>query len=226
MSIDTAPASSRRRWWLLGLGGAALAVTAHVVEMLDGDAAVPLAETAVGARYGVAVTTGGGLVRTRLGDVVEVVGHAGRCPLVRFVGRAGPVSDRVGEKLHDAHVSAALAGLAAARFALVACDDASCPPAYVLFTETDAPDAALLADAAALDAALGANVGYAHARRLGQLGPVRAFRVRGDGRAAFVAGCVALGQRAGDVKPAALHRDGGWAGRFAGAFVRPGPFRV
>lgn len=205
---------------LAGHDGAAIALTSHVVELVDGDRAVPLVEAAVGDEVEVALTTGGGLVRTRLGDRVRVVGHAGRCPLVRFVGRVGPVSDRVGEKLHDGHVSAALAGLGVpARFALVACDDGASPPAYVLFVETDASDAALRSAAEALDAALGANVGYAHARRLGQLGPARAFRVRGDGAGAFLSGCVALGQRAGAVKPAALHRDGGWAGRFDGAFV-------
>lgn len=204
----------------VGHGGAALALTSHLVELVDGDRAVPLDEAHVGDLFEVALTTGGGLVRTRLGDRVRVVGHAGRCPLVRFVGRVGPVSDRVGEKLHDAHVSACLAELPLPhRFTLVACDDAAQPPAYVLFAETDASDEALRAAAVSLDAGLGTNPGYAHARRLGQLGPARAFRIRGSGAEAFLAGCVALGQRAGDVKPAALHRDGGWAGRFAGAFM-------
>ena len=202
----------------VGHDGAALALTSHVVELLDGGRSVPLAQADVGGRFEVALTTGAGLLRYRLGDTVEVVGRLGRCPLVRFVGRAGLVSDRVGEKLAEAHVAACLARLGLT-FALVACDDAARPPAYVLFAETAAPDAALARDAGRLDAALGANVHYAHARRLGQLGAVRAFRVRGSGAEQFVAGCVALGQRAGSVKPAALHRDGGWTARFSGGFV-------
>ena len=203
-----------------GHDGAALALTSHVVELLDGETSVPLAEAHVGGCFEVALTTGGGLVRTRLGDRVRVVGRAGRCPLVRFEGRVGPVSDRVGEKLHDGHVAEALAATGlAARFTLVACDDTARPPAYVLFAETDASDEALIDAARALDTFLNSNPTYADARRLGQLGPIRAFRIAGDGAGAFVAGCVALGQRAGDVKPAALHRDGGWARRFPGCLA-------
>ncbi|HEX9950524.1 MAG TPA: GH3 auxin-responsive promoter family protein [Rubricoccaceae bacterium] len=216
----------------VGHDGGALALTSHVVELLDGGQSVDLARADVGGLFEVALTMGGGLLRYRLGDRVRVVGHAGRCPLVRFVERAGPVSDRVGEKLHEAHVAACVAGLGLdAPFTLVACDTAAGdgaahrarPPAYVLFAETCDTDARLAAAARALDAALSENIHYAHARRLGQLGPLRAFRVRGDGAEAFVAGCVALGQRAGSVKPAALHRDGGWAERFDGAFVDAAP---
>ena len=222
----------------VGHGGGALALTSHVVELLDGDRSVSLDRADVGGCFDVALTTGGGLLRYRLGDRVRVVGHAGRCPLVRFVERAGPVSDRVGEKLHEAHVAACVARLGLdAAFSFVACDTtagdtAACdtaagdgaahrarPPAYVLFAETRETDVRLAAAARALDAALSENVHYSHARRLGQLGPLRAFRVRRGGAEAFVAGCVALGQRAGSVKPAALHRDGGWAERLDGAFV-------
>ena len=46
-----------------------------------------------------------------------------------------------------------------------------------------------------------------------------AFHVRGDAEAGYLAGCVALGQRMGDVKPTALHRDGEWPRRFDGAMV-------
>ncbi|MFN3596238.1 MAG: GH3 auxin-responsive promoter family protein [Rubricoccaceae bacterium] len=204
-----------------GRTGAALAVTSHVIELVPpgGGEAVPLAEARVGERYAVLLTTAGGLVRYRLGDLVDVVGREGRTPLVRFAGREGLVSDRVGEKLHEAHVrqalEAACAGLEAP-FLMLACDDAAAPPAYVLFAETMADDEALREAAAALDRALGANVHYAYARRLGQLGPLGAFRVTGDGHAAYVRACAAQGQRLGDVKPSALHRAGDWTSRLPG----------
>ena len=205
-----------------GHDGGALALASHVFEFVPEGGGRPLFahEVEPGQTYEVALTTGGGLTRYRLGDRVEAVGHVRRCPLVRFVERAGPVSDRVGEKLHEGHVRAALAALGLPHtFALVAPDGGARPARYVLFVQSGAPDARLAEAARGLDAALGANVHYALARRLGQLGPVRAFRVEGDGAGAFLGGCAALGQRLGSVKPAALHRDGGWAGRFAGRFV-------
>lgn len=200
-----------------GHEGGALALTSHVFEFLPDGGGRPLFahEVEAGRTYEVVLTTGGGLVRYRLGDRVEVVGHRGRCPLVQFVGRAGPVSDRVGEKLHEGHVRAALEGLGLPHtFALVAPDGEARPVRYVLFVESPASDARLAEAACRLDAALGSNVHYAHARRLGQLGPLQAVRVT-DGPRSYLDGCVALGQRLGDVKPAALHRDGGWAARFA-----------
>ncbi len=206
---------------LWGHDGGAPALTSHVIEFVPASGGRPVFahQVETGERYGVALTTGGGLYRYRLGDTVEAVGRVAASPLLRFVGREGPVSDRVGEKLHEGHVTRALAEVGLGGFALVAPDGDASPCRYVLFTDSAAPDAQLAEVARQLDAALGENVHYALARRLGQLGPVAAFRVRGDGQAAYLAGCVALGQRLGDVKPTALHRDGGWAGRFDGAFV-------
>ena len=61
------------------------------------------------------VTTGGGLYRYPLRDVVEVVGFVNECPLLRFVGRARRVSDLVGEKLDESHVSRILQQVCRAR---------------------------------------------------------------------------------------------------------------
>lgn len=207
---------------LWGRDGAAPALTSHVIEFVPEGGGQPrfTHEVEPGGQYSVVLTTGGGLYRYRLGDRVEAVGRVARAPLLRFLGREGPVSDRVGEKLHEQHVADALATLDLPHtFTLVAPDDGAAPTRYVLFVEGPAPDPALAEAARRLDGALGANVHYAHARRLGQLGPVAAFRVRGDGARAYLDGCRALGQRLGDVKPTAFHRDGGWVSRFDGAFV-------
>ena len=61
-------------------------------------------ELELGRRYRVVVTTGGGLYRYQLGDLIEVVGFENQCPLIRFLGRADRVADLVGEKIDEAHV--------------------------------------------------------------------------------------------------------------------------
>ena len=46
-----------------------------------------LANIQRGGTYSVILTTGGGLYRYQLHDLVEVTGFVGRCPLVRFLGK-------------------------------------------------------------------------------------------------------------------------------------------
>lgn len=168
-----------------------------------------------GGHYEVVITTGGGLYRYRLGDVVEVVGHYRGCPLLRFVGRSGAVSDWFGEKLHESHVSRLLETALARRewqpgFVMLACDAQTERPGYILFIE--APQATtddLIALTAELEAGLLANVHYAWCRRLGQLQPLALFPVE-QGAERYIRSCVERGQRAGDVKPTVLHRASDW----------------
>ena len=195
-----------------------LAVRSHVFEFLEpGGRATRFAhELEAGDEVEVVVTTGV-LYRYRLGDVVRIEGHHRRAPTLRFVGRAGHVSDRVGEKLDERHVRAALEAAwrlvgAAPSFALVACDDAASPPAYRLFVEGLAARHAE-AVATAVEAHLRHNPHYAYARDLGQLGPLRVVHVV-DGAAAFEDALAARGQKRGDVKPTALSAHGDWAARF------------
>lgn len=201
---------------LLGPGGCVPALTSHFLEFVpvDEPGAVPrLAhELEPGGRYEVLMSTGGGFYRYALRDVVEVAGLVGRVPLLRFVGKAGLVSDVVGEKLHAIPVGEAIdaaleaRGLAG-RFAMLAPAWGE-PVAYELYVH--APAEALPGLAADVEARLRANHHYAYARDLGQLGPVRAVAVGPDAAERYVAGCVALGQRAGDVKPTPLHKSMTW----------------
>lgn len=199
---------------LRGHPGAALAVSAHVLELQPSDdpAARPLAphEAEPGGRYAPILTTGGGLYRYRLGDEVEVVGRLARTPLVRFTGRLDGVSDLAGEKLSPGFVGEALdaatAGLAPA-FALVA--PRADGPGYALYLEADAGPAAWAAAAAALEAALRRQPHYDYCRRLGQLEPVVARPVR-DGAARYEAALVARGRKAGEIKPPGLHAGAFW----------------
>lgn len=186
-----------------GHHGAALALTSHFFEFAPSDGGAPqLAhELTAGARYSVLLTNGGGLWRYDIGDVIEVTGHLGRAPLLRFTGRRDATSDLCGEKLSPAFVGAILARLCpAARFAMLAPRGRD---GYALFLE------GAVCDPAQLDAALSANPHYAYCRGLGQLRAPVVQPVIG-GAEKYLRHCTALGQRAGDVKPATLHRLGGW----------------
>jgi len=217
---------------LRGLTGSALAIRSHFFEFLpedaDGDPTLLAHELEPGVRYSVVVTTGGGLYRYRLHDVVEVSGHLGGCPLFRFLGREGFVSDHFGEKLDERHVRDALHALLPrhaprAAFAMVAFEAGQAPDngAYALFIEADgASDAALLDLGRDLEETLLENYHYRYCRDLGQLGALRVFRAR-HGLETYHAVCRERGQKAGDIKPVALHRLEGWSRRFAGDFLAP-----
>ncbi|ATB29385.1 GH3 auxin-responsive promoter family protein [Melittangium boletus] len=201
-----------------------LAVRSHFFEFVDPEhpgARPRLAhELETGRTYSVVMSTSGGLLRYQLGDLVRVEGFHRATPCLRFLGRADSVCDLVGEKLAATRVShvlaATLPGLFGQRpaFAMMAPEwMASAPPAYRLFLDTDAPETRLEEAAHALENVLCEGFHYRYARELGQLGPLRVLRVT-DGVRRYEARCIALGQRAGDIKPADLHRQPGWTAWF------------
>src|SRR6185295_15695109 len=169
---------------------AVLAVRSHFLEFLPADSvgrADPTRphlahELERGQAYSVVLTTGGGLYRYHLGDLVTVVGRTHDCPLVRFTGRKD-VADWCGEKLHDVHAARIIESVFTARrltpsFAMLACDTSGEVPNYVLYVEAAASEDELGGIAASIECALGENFHYRYARGLGQLGPVRAFAAR------------------------------------------------
>ncbi len=148
------------------------------------------------------MTNGGGLWRYRLGDVVECTGWMAATPTLRFLGRAGNVSDLRGEKLSEAFVAEVLRGLwpEAVRpaWAVLRAREADEGRAgYELETSGEVTDALI----GRLEEALGANPHYAWARKLGQLEPVRVVVVREDAARESLR---AQRGRLGDVKPAVL----------------------
>jgi hypothetical protein len=215
---------------MTGKEGSALAVRSHFFEFVPVDAtgtpdvSTPLLahELEVGQRYAVVFSTGGGLYRYQLHDVIDVVGHVGECPLVRFIGRQGQVSDWVGEKLNEAHVTNVLreaftsVGLAP-EFAMLSYDETG-SGGYVLYVESVEPADSLCRIAGRVDKALEANFHYAHARRLGQLAPIRVFRASGAAET-YLTALNRSGQRLGDVKPVALDSRGSWSRTLCGEFV-------
>jgi hypothetical protein len=212
-----------------GQPGAALSLRSHFFEFIPPDAdPTDLPRLAhqleIGGQYEIVITTGGGLYRYRLGDVVDMTGFYRQCPLIRFVGRSGAISDWFGEKLDERHVRAVLDRVLLAHdrkpsFAMLACDDELARPAYVLYMEDDASDAVIESIRAEVERGLADNIHYAYCRALGQLGPLHAFRIREGALSAYIAACVQHGQRAGDIKPTVLHRQSGWSQRFHGEFL-------
>ena len=162
-------------------GAYPLAATSHFFEFVDEAGEVRRAhELARGARYEVVVTNGGGLWRYRLGDLVECTGSLAATPTLRFLGRAGNVSDLCGEKLDEAFVAEVLRGLwpheARPDFAVLRALPRRA--GYRLDVSTTGECERSLA--IKLDAALSRNPHYAWARRLGQLAPVEVRRAGPD----------------------------------------------
>jgi len=212
--------------------GAALAVRSHFFEFVpldDEEYKDPMAlkqahELERDGRYGVVLTTGSGLYRYQLGDVVQVVGRYANCPLLRFEGKQAYVSDWYGEKLHEYHVRTVLEvlisqGSLSVEFAMLACETSDSPPAYTLFAQADVNDETLLVLCRELEECLHENFHYAYCRQLGQLGALRLFRITHNAQTSYIDGCVARGQRAGDVKETTLHRGDGWSRQFVGRWV-------
>ena len=140
-----------------------------------------------------------------------------RCPLLRFLGKSDRVSDLVGEKLAEPHVRGvldrafAVFGIAP-RFALLA-PVTDKPARYRLFVQTAdlAPDLQ-----SAVERGLRENPYYRQAVDLGQLAPVE-IEWLSDGESAwriYERRCLARGQKAGAIKPAALDGWTGWADEF------------
>ena len=146
-----------------------------------------------------------------------MTGFAGECPLLRFVGRAQHVSDHFGEKLNEIFVreriEIALRGIPR-ELAMLACDR----DAYVLYVESTAADAALVDAAASLEEALRGSHHYDYCRTLGQLAPLRLFRIAKNGISAYLTARAAT-QTLGNIKIPALDRDQGWSDRFEGRAV-------
>jgi hypothetical protein len=217
---------------LLGVTGALPALRSHLLEFLPLHAATAhphLAhELEPGNQYAVVLTTGGGLYRYQLHDIVEVVGQISACPLLQFVGKQAHISDHVGEKLHAAHVQRALDNLLrelnlTPTFAMLACEPLPTGTAYVLFLAAVAAHSVQLHHlCAALEAALRANYHYAYCRDLGQLAALRVFRISANAQADYLRQCRALGQRLGDIKPTVLHQQSGWLDVFQGTLLPPG----
>lgn len=206
-------------------GGCVPAITSHFLEFLDShEQAYSVWELEHGVTYSVVLTTGGGFYRYAIGDLVKVSHHYRRLPVLEFLGRSERFSDLVGEKLDERFVTDAITHVrehsdAAFRFAFLAPERGEHSQGYALFLESPAPDDRLRAAGLMLDHKLQHNMQYLVARQLGQLQPVRVFRIRRGGPAAYLRRCVDDGQQLGDIKPLVFDTRNGWSDWFEGEWL-------
>jgi len=208
---------------LAGRKGAVLALRSHFFEFLDAHGEMKLAhQLEEGGYYQVVVTTGGGLYRYRLGDMVEVVGFENQCPLLRFVGRADRVSDLVGEKLDEMHVRAVLDqvfarhGVAPSFSMLVPVDNGV--RRYRLYLQGIVLTAGQIRHLTEeIETGFDGNPYYRYAVRIGQLSRLQVRVLPPSAASAwslYERECLTRGQKLGDIKPTVMHNWPGWAERF------------
>lgn len=193
----------------------------HLLEFLPADApgSAPTVledELEPGRDYSPVLSTGGGLYRYHLKDLVRCIGPR----QLRFIGKLDLVGDLVGEKLDGHRVTHLVERLAAERGLALGpwlvtprpSPDPGAPPAWALVSERE--DLAPLASA--LEVALNDGHAYRYARELGQLGPLTVHRVEDLGRR-LLEEAVRQGQRLGDIKPQHFDPRPRWSALFAPA---------
>jgi GH3 auxin-responsive promoter len=191
----------------------------------EGRELLRLEQLQVGRRYFVYVTNASGLYRYDMNDIVEVAGHYGQTPLIRFIQKGKGVVSFTGEKLYEVQVIAAVeAALAALRgryhfIAAVAELVDGTTPRLVFLVEFDDPvaehDGSALVDR--LDAALGdQNEEYQTKRKSLRYGPPIIRVVRSGEYDRYRRHMVETGQRAdGQFKVLRLTSDTSFAAEFA-----------
>jgi len=190
----------------------------------EGRELLRLEQLEVGQRYFVYVTNASGLYRYEMNDILEVAGHYGKTPLIRFIQKGKGVVSFTGEKLYETQVIAAVdKALAAMRgryhfIAAVAELVDGTTPRLIFLVEFDDPitdqDGSALVDR--LDAALGEeNDEYLTKRKSLRYGPPIIRVVRPGEFDKYRRRMVETGQRAdGQFKVLRLTSDTTFAAEF------------
>jgi hypothetical protein len=207
------------------------AYQSHYLEFLPDDhhETIGIADLEQGVDYTVILTTGGGLYRYNLHDRIRVRGRYRNLPVLQFTGR-DTVSDVVGEKVEERHLSDILArsmgriGMSTV-FRLCAAERTTAGAYYILYVQAKTTDDEIRVaeDLAKLredtEKGLLENYHYRYAREIGQLGPLELYTISSGGPQAYVDRCLAHGMREGDIKPVLLSRKTGWIDAFPGALL-------
>ncbi len=173
-------------------------------------------ELEVGAEYAPLLSTGAGLYRYRLGDAVRCTGFHHSTPSLSFEGRMDQGVDLCGEKLNARQVDAVLLssvkqmGLAPP-FMLLA-PEAEQERRYLLFVEGLTLEQGMNM-AERVEKVFCESHGYAYARRLGQLLPIKAIIVQ-RGAENYLLAKQSQGKRLGQIKPTLLETPGPWLAAF------------
>ncbi len=202
---------------LCGHEGGVLAVGSHFLEFQELDnpktngQTVLAHELEMGKRYSPLLTTGGGLTRYCLKDIIRCVGHFNETPMIRFMEKQDMISDLCGEKISASQVDHAFGRVREQlglnySFAILASKwEANGPPHYHLYIETDVPNSRIEEAATIIEEYLLTGHHYQYCRNLGQLAPLSWQRVT-EGARGFQETLANLGLRLGDIKPSHLAR--------------------
>lgn len=205
------------------------AVRSHFFEFIDIETGkIHCAwELKEGREYSVVLTTGGGLYRYRLHDVVRISGYYHRTPCIKFIARDNLVSDLVGEKLNSWHVEESIRSVENNlalnfRFAMLAPSVDAGDVRYTLYVQTakeSAPDFRFVGPL--MEAELNRNYHYRHARNLSQLQHLRVFVIDSgnDAEVAYRNHCLKQGGKSGNMKFNALSADSAWCHEFPGKYI-------
>lgn len=191
--------------------GSRLSVYSHFFEFQSTkDNSIYLAhELSINNEYKVIITTSGGLYRYQLNDKVRVVDIKNGLPMLKFLGKADKVCDLFGEKLSESFIQETLQKLnIKADFCMIAPEIDH----YVLYIKTNYIPFGV-------DEALRSNFHYDYCRKLGQLKPLKIFKLQGDPEQEYINACISNGQKLGDIKPTLLYSRNGLHQSFKGEFV-------
>jgi hypothetical protein len=138
-------------------------------------------ELVEGGRYFILLTTGYGLYRYNIHDLVRCTGFFNKTPLIEFLSKGSLFANMTGEKLSEYHVTQSMAqvlgdlGMEVSTYSVAPIwpDDDAVPPCYGLFVESmDAATGQRLAQR--LDERLcQTNIEYESKRQSARLGPLR-----------------------------------------------------
>jgi len=217
---------------MIDKSGSVLSINSHFFEFVEegGEKNTKLAhQLNEGKYYSVIVTTGGGLYRYQLQDIIKVVGFSGQLPLIQFIGKNDNISDFMGEKLNGMHVEETLKRTFKdfninPKFFMVAPENNSTNHCfYTLFIESDGlNDNQLRSIGKKVDEGLCTNFHYAYCRRLEQLLPLKVYSINTaiqDPAELYLAHQISFGKKAGDIKPLVLDRHTGWTKVFKGRYI-------
>ena len=181
-----------------------------------------------GKTYSVFVTTGGGLYRYALGDLVTVTGFAGNTPTLRFVCKE-KVSNYFGEKLNTIHVQDCIQRVFTSleikpSFVLVApMKSATGKIAYCLFMDCTGINVETVKNVRRkLEDQLCFNFHYKNCRNLQQLNALNLFMIECSAvkpGEVYIREMQRRGLKLGDIKHEILDRETGWERCFSGHLV-------
>ncbi len=206
----------------VGNRGSVCAFCSHGIEFLDRQTGKACFGWQVqkGTEYSIVLTTGGGLTRYQLRDIVRITGFIGTAPCFVFVGKEDLVSDLVGEKLNERFVAGIIDRLETEqeiyfRFAMLAPWQSREGRGYRLFIQPVAETAFDPERVATwVEQELCHNYHYQHARNLSQLQPVDVVVLSGDARLAYLNYFEQQGKKRGDVKFFSLGKELDWTRYF------------